>query len=69
MDRMLAWPTDTRRSAPAAVLTLKPRGTDLLLDRLNDHFPNPHWPYPDDPPSDYLLVVLHGAPEGRKGNP
>jgi hypothetical protein len=49
------------------VLALKPRGTDLPLDRPNDHFPNPHWPYPDDLPPDYLLVMLHGAPEGRKG--
>jgi len=64
---MLAWLTATRRSAPTAVLALKPRCTDLLLDWPNDHLPNPRWPYPDDPPPDHLLVMLHGAPEGGKG--
>ena len=64
---MFAWMTVARRPAPTAVLALKPRCTELLLDRLNDYISNLHRPYPDDPPSEHLLVMLHGAPEGRKG--
>src|SRR5438270_12188111 len=68
MDRMLAsWLTATRRSAPTTVLSLKPCCADLLLEWLDYHFTNPHWPYSDDPPPDDLLVMLHGGPEGRKG--
>jgi hypothetical protein len=60
---MLVRLTATRGSAPPALLALKPRGTDLLLDWSNNHFPNPHWPYPDNLPSDHLLVMLHRTPE------
>jgi hypothetical protein len=67
MDTMLAWMTATRQSVSTAVLALKPCCTDLLFDRPHYHFTNPHWPYPDDLPFDHLLVMLHGAPEGRKG--
>jgi hypothetical protein len=66
-DRMLAWLTVIQHSAPTAMLALKPRGTDLPLYRPNHHFPDTHRPYPDDLPSNYLLVMLHGTPEGCKG--
>jgi hypothetical protein len=46
---------------------LKPRGANPLLDRSNDHFSDPHWPYPDNLSSNHLLIMLHGAPEGCKG--
>src|SRR5262245_4256286 len=69
MNRMPPWLTTTRRSVPTSVLPLKPCRTDLLLDWPNCHFTNPHRPYPDDPPSDHLFVVLHSAPEGREGYP
>jgi hypothetical protein len=49
------------------MLALEPCGTDLLLDRTDHHFPNPHRPHPNNLPTDNLLVMLHGAPDGRKG--